>query len=190
MLLGDSRARQARRRSAALTFSLALLFAVGGGILATLIYDGVSPRSVGLRLGLGEAWAAPAAGTSESTLVDPLRQAIQAAQLSLGVDAFAEVVVDRDRDVVFLLGRADSRRTLAKLRDAVAAVAGVHAVDTRGVRIVDRSHVVERGDNLWKLARRYYGFSAAWRVIRDANPQIERRGLRPGATILVPPLDR
>lgn len=184
-------ARREDRRRAGRIFLLSLVFAVVGGVAASLLYDGVAvPSSGGIPLGPTEAWAARDPVAGQESRVRPVLQALAAARLALGPDAIADVTADRDQDVVFLLGRTDSRRTLALLQDAVGALSDVRAVDTRGVYLVDREHVVAPGDNLWKLARRYYGYSAAWKVLADANPQLEKRGLRAGDVLRVAPLDR
>lgn len=52
-------------------------------------------------------------------------------------------------------------------------------------------HRVGPGDSLYKIARKYYGDSTRWKLIRDANPQLERggvRGLRLNSELTIPAL--
>ncbi|MIL09577.1 LysM peptidoglycan-binding domain-containing protein, partial [Salmonella enterica subsp. enterica] len=43
-----------------------------------------------------------------------------------------------------------------------------------------------RGDNLWKLAEKYYGHGRDWKVIMDANAGIKERDLVIGSTLKIP----
>ena len=49
-----------------------------------------------------------------------------------------------------------------------------------------RLHVVEKGETLGKIARRYYGNADAWRRILDANPSVDPKRIRPGQALVVP----
>ncbi|MBQ9337918.1 MAG: LysM peptidoglycan-binding domain-containing protein [Lentisphaeria bacterium] len=49
-------------------------------------------------------------------------------------------------------------------------------------------HVVKTGDNLWKLAREYYGQGAKWKLIYDANKAEikDENFLEPGKVLKIP----
>ena len=51
------------------------------------------------------------------------------------------------------------------------------------------TYTVQRGDTLSEIAKRVYGRSALWRVIRDANVQLtgdDGRRIRPGMVLVLP----
>ena len=53
----------------------------------------------------------------------------------------------------------------------------------------NRAHQVVAGDTLASIAYAEYGNAARWRVIGDANPQVDDpMRLRPGTSLLVPPV--
>lgn len=91
-------------------------------------------------------------------------------------------------DIVFLDGRVGSGDTLGQIVAAVAAVSGVRAVDSRGVRPAARLHAVANGDTLARLARLYYGDANAWPRIYDANREVIDRPDRlvPGMKLKIP----
>ena len=51
-----------------------------------------------------------------------------------------------------------------------------------------RTHVVQRGETLNKIADQYYEDSAQWRVIADANTILDPLALQPGTILELPPL--
>ncbi|MFC7622934.1 LysM peptidoglycan-binding domain-containing protein [Microlunatus sp. GCM10028923] len=51
------------------------------------------------------------------------------------------------------------------------------------------THRVDRADDLWSLADRYYGDRSAWRLILEANRGVlrdENTPLRPGLLLIIP----
>lgn len=56
---------------------------------------------------------------------------------------------------------------------------------------VERRHPVEAGDNLYKIATRYYGDSSLWKRLGDYNKDkvSGNTGLRQGVTLRIPPKD-
>jgi len=52
------------------------------------------------------------------------------------------------------------------------------------------THVVERGETLWGISRKYYNDASKWQAILDANRAVLRgpADLRPGMRLTVPPL--
>jgi tetratricopeptide (TPR) repeat protein len=51
-----------------------------------------------------------------------------------------------------------------------------------------RTHVVAQGETLAKIAQRYYGSSARWHAILDANRDVlkDEKAVRPGMTLKIP----
>ncbi|MEW6252815.1 MAG: LysM peptidoglycan-binding domain-containing protein [Planctomycetota bacterium] len=51
-----------------------------------------------------------------------------------------------------------------------------------------RTHVVQKGDTLFSIAKQYYGDGSKWKRIQDANPQIasDPKKLQAGATLTIP----
>ena len=50
------------------------------------------------------------------------------------------------------------------------------------------NHTVRTGDNLWKLAREYYGSGAKWTIIFEANRDKLKKAefLAPGTVLTIP----
>ncbi len=48
------------------------------------------------------------------------------------------------------------------------------------------SQVVVAGDNLWNLAKKFYGDGRMWTRIRDANPDARPQALKIGMTLSIP----
>lgn len=178
-------------------FLLMCGLAFGGGIAATIAYDRMveapaddapaTPISAAAR----PAVVLPPAEPPPAVPLDPLAQAIAAVRPQLPELAVLEVTVRRQANgVIFLEGQADSRRTVALAADGVGRVAGVTAVDVRGITLVERTHVVEAGENPAKIARRYYGPAGHYRLIVEANPKLKAGFMGVGDTLVIPPLDR
>ncbi len=91
-------------------------------------------------------------------------------------------------DIVFLDGHIGNTEALGRLVTSIAAVDGVRAVDSRGVRPSSRTHVVAIGDTLAKIARLYYQDATAWPRIYEANGEIIERPdtLVPGMRLKIP----
>lgn len=134
--------------------------------------------------------ALPSAEPAPVSTLDPVRQALTAVRPKMPDSAVLDVSIRRNDALVYLEGQADSRRTIARAAEAVAAVPGVDAVDTLKVRLIDRVHVVEGGDNPRTIARKYYGSSAFYKTVIDANPRLKRGVMHPGDELKIPPLDR
>ena len=49
-------------------------------------------------------------------------------------------------------------------------------------------HVVRTGDNLWKIAKKYYGSGAKWTLIYEANKSAIKKKdfLEPGTVLVIP----
>jgi nucleoid-associated protein YgaU len=74
------------------------------------------------------------------------------------------------------IAEASARRS--DVRTAVAPEAG----DVDGARY----HVVQKNEVLGTIAKRYFGTTAAWRTIADANPQIDPNRMKIGARLVIP----
>lgn len=179
-----------------LRFVLMVVLGFGCGIAATIAYDRMVTAPAPVDAPPAPATAAPATlalpppEPPPAHPVDPLAQAMNAIRGDLPELAVLDVTIRRQGGVVFLEGEADSRRTVARAADAVGRVAGVEAVDVRGVAIVARTHVVEEGENPSRIAWRYYGPAGHYRVIVDANPSLQDGYLGVGDELVIPPLDR
>jgi len=184
---------EVRGRSGVWLVLIALCVAVTGAIFATVFYDRmVTVPEAGPRAGgtAAPVLAPPVDQDEREPRIDPYAQAIAAVRPELGEDALVDIRTRVDGDVVFLEGEVDSRRTLARVSAAVSRLPGIRALDTRAVAIVNRVHVVEPGENLSRLARRYYGSVGEWRRFLEANPELEDRVLPVGYALIVPPPDR
>ena len=49
-----------------------------------------------------------------------------------------------------------------------------------------RTHIVQRGDTLWSIAKRTYGDGKRWQQIAAANPGVSPTRLRVGQTLALP----
>jgi len=54
-----------------------------------------------------------------------------------------------------------------------------------------RTHIIQKGDSLWKLAEKYYGDASKWRLIQETNKEIVPRttALKVGLEIIIPELE-
>jgi nucleoid-associated protein YgaU len=100
-----------------------------------------------------------------------------------------DVISDPDRLQIGDALRLPSRESLRRSPEA-AAGGGPRAVSpVSGAPADGRVHVVVRGDTLSSLALRYYGSSASWRAIFEANrrtvPNPDR--LDVGMELAIPP---
>lgn len=68
--------------------------------------------------------------------------------------------------------------------EAVTPTAAARSHHTKNL-----THIVQRGDDLWSLAERYYGHGGQWRIISAANPGVLTGGpdrLEPGWQLRIP----
>lgn len=177
-------------------FVLLCGLAVAGGLGATFAYDHVveAPAAdapvVPFIPAAPETIALPPAEPTPVNSLDPVHQALTTVRPKLPDAAVLDVSIRRSGGLVRLTGQADSRRTVARAAQAIASVPGIEAVDTLGVELIDRIHVVERGENPRRIARKYYGSSAHYKTLIDANPRLEKGYLLVGDELVIPPLDR
>lgn len=182
--------------STLLRLLLTVIAAFGGGILATVVYEQVvyvptkrRQKAANIRPSVLSAMPEPPLPV-EATAIDPFAQAIDAARVELGPKALVDVRARVHSDLVFLTGEADSRRTVARITEYVGRIAGVKAIDTRGIVIVNRMHTLRPGETLSKLAKKYYGRSSEWRRIVKANPQLNPNSIAPGTELMIPAFDK
>ncbi|MGC6494718.1 MAG: LysM peptidoglycan-binding domain-containing protein [Myxococcota bacterium] len=133
----------------------------------------------------------PAATDSDAVLRDAVGLALQAIPTD-GLIGSSVSVISRN-SVVELTGTVADYRQLAAFRDAAAAVEGVDRVVTERIAVTSATkgatHVVASGDQLGKLAKRYYGDHTAYQRILDANPSLGgKTALRLGQSLTIPPL--
>lgn len=125
----------------------------------------------------------------QPTIADDM---VQAALLDitslLPPKALVEIRPRVEGNIVFLTGVVDSTETLGEVTAAVAAVDGVKAVDTQGVRPAWKSYTVVKGDSLSKIAQLYYGDTNAWPRIFRANTEVVKSpgALIPGMKLRIP----
>ncbi len=170
---------------------LLLTAAFVGGIVATAAYHFAVERpraTAGPRVEARPAprLAPPMQSSEMEQAIDPLQQALAVARRQLYSGALLEVSVRREGEVAYLTGTADSHRTVARAAQALGRIAGVKAVDTRGVTLAGREHVIEAGDNPSKISRRYYGNKCGWKRIEEANPNLDPKTLRVGKKLVIP----
>ncbi len=82
--------------------------------------------------------------------------------------------------------------TAAPVAERVASAEQDHA-SAAAPRASGVRHTVERGDDLWSLAERFYGEGREWRKIAAANPDVLTGGpdrLVPGWRLLIPDVER
>ncbi|MCB9553837.1 MAG: LysM peptidoglycan-binding domain-containing protein [Myxococcales bacterium] len=139
----------------------------------------------------------PEVAVDEPAVPPPVSsEEVQAALLDtaalLPPSELVDITARVEGDVVFLDGRVGSNETLGQVVAAVAAVPGVRAVDSRGVKPAARLHTVTGGDTLAKLARLYYSDPNAWPRIYDANRALIDRPDRlvPGMKLRIPRTER
>jgi LysM repeat protein len=72
--------------------------------------------------------------------------------------------------------------------EAAAAQSGPSATASGKPSATARTHVVAQGETLGKIAQRYYGSSAKWHAILDANRDVlkDEKAVKPGMTLKIP----
>lgn len=100
--------------------------------------------------------------------------------------ADAKRLVEEDESGPELLQDEDHSQTVVKGKLSDFAMRGSEKKAPRGDR--PATYVVQDGDSLYKIARRFYGKEAAWKQIRDANKAtISTDGrVKTGQTIVLP----
>jgi hypothetical protein len=176
-----------------------VLAGVGGGVLGSaLLSDEEAPVAV--------APPAPAAAAVVDATPPPpdapplpspadspqrralaVRQAIDHALRASPPETLAELDVRVDEDIAYLSGKVDGNPTLQRVTLAAGQVFGVRAVDTRGIEIGERMHIVERGETLGEIAEAYYGDSAMWVYVWRSNPRIDPHRIEIGQPLVLPP---
>lgn len=72
--------------------------------------------------------------------------------------------------------------------DAERTVAGGPGSDSERESTADRTHVVQSGDSFWKLAEKYLGGGHHYKLIVEANPNLNPNRLYVGAKVKIPAL--
>lgn len=116
-----------------------------------------------------------------------VRQAIDHALRESPPETLAELDVRVDEDIAYLSGKVDGNPTLQRVTLAAGQVFGVRAVDTRGIEIGERMHIVERGETLGEIAEAHYGDSAMWVYVWRSNPRIDPHRIEIGQPLVLPP---
>ena len=137
-------------------------------------------KSAGKKLGLVDEDKAPEP--------DVLKNELQ--ELDLPADG---IDVEVDGDKVILKGEVADQETLEKTIVAVGNTLGVAQVETR-VEVVEGTtrepvlHTVSKGENLWKIAERYYGTGSKYQMIFEANrPMLsDPDKIYPGQVLRIP----
>jgi 5'-nucleotidase/UDP-sugar diphosphatase len=81
--------------------------------------------------------------------------------------------------------KLDGRITHIAAKAAAAPAGAEPAAGTSAA--APEEHVIEAGDNYWKLAEKIYGSGMKWKAIADANPQYKPKRLPIGAMLKMPP---
>lgn len=117
-----------------------------------------------------------------------VEQAIALASKDLPAASHVQIKARVDDGIAFLRGRVDSPSTLKLVSTAASDVFGIRAVDSRGVRVAFRKHIVRSGDTLSALAGRYYGRRSQWLRLWDANKHLAKspEALVIGEALLIP----
>ncbi len=76
--------------------------------------------------------------------------------------------------------------TVLKLPAAQRVLATPSAGQTVQAAPGQQVHTVGKGDILGKISQKYYGTSTKWRLIRDANPNVDPESLKIGTKLIIP----
>lgn len=138
-----------------------------------------------------ESAPTPAPRPSPTSLTDAAAEALRVAP---GLDGTSlEVTVGGGE--AMLAGTVKTFRQLKQAEQALLAISGITTVQTSPVLIKARTegavHVVQRGDNLSKLAYEYYGASAETKPILKANSKVlgGRPNLQIDMVLRIPAID-
>lgn len=103
-----------------------------------------------------------------------------------GLSAAKELVEEDDSGPELLGGEQTPGPGARKLTDFAASMNDKETSQDRGGR--PETYVVQEGDSLYRIARRFYGKESAWKKIRDANKAtITTDGrVKTGQTIVLP----
>lgn len=69
---------------------------------------------------------------------------------------------------------------------ASATVTTVPAAAAAEPLTASRTHVVQRGESLYDIAKKYYNNGSAWPKIAAANPKMNPKAIKPGDTVQIP----
>src|SRR5262245_4671747 len=71
--------------------------------------------------------------------------------------------------------------------DAAKPAEPAASAATAAAPTASSEHVIEAGDNYWKIAEKIYGDGMKWKAISEANPEYRPRRLPIGGTLKIPP---
>lgn len=185
-----------RRRHVArvVGWTLAVVFAFAGGMLATVLYDRWVQMPQKAETVVEDAPPAPPAPVTEPppnpavVRAEAVKKAVATSRAQLSKVAIAEVEARTDGGVVFLTGVVDGPDTMNRIARAIGEVEGILAVDVRGLKFEGRVHVMREGELLSDVARLYLGNGRAWPKLVKANPGIDPERVRPGQVLRIPSL--
>jgi nucleoid-associated protein YgaU len=125
---------------------------------------------------------------NEAEASDKIRQEIE--QDNPGIKGLS---VNYDNGVVSLSGEAESREALEKAVLMAGNVQGVSAIHIEGLKAPPASaevdfYVIEKGDTLSAIAKRFYGDASAYPRLFEANREVIKDAnlIFPGQKIRIP----